>query len=92
MIATKYRGIGQLYCLIFLTLWWSTWILLLPLLDEHNSIHCYFPPRYYGLAIPATILIAGVSLLMLIAGILMVTPTKSLPVLDRILSNHPTLF
>lgn len=72
-MSTKRHGVFQLCLLTPVALWWSFWILLLPLLEEENILHQYFPPREYGLAIPATILIVGVSFLMCAAGCVMVT-------------------
>lgn len=73
MISTRNRGILQLCFLTALTIWWSIWILFLPLLDPEHFLHQLFPPCLYGLLIPATVLVVGIPFLMIVAAVTMIT-------------------
>ncbi|KAL5012569.1 hypothetical protein ScPMuIL_011120 [Solemya velum] len=48
----------------FVFTYYTIWVILLPFVDEGQSIHKFFPPRFYAIAAP---LIAGVIGLILIA-------------------------
>ncbi|KAJ3355980.1 hypothetical protein HDU83_002265 [Entophlyctis luteolus] len=54
--------------------YYTTWALLLPLLDESNSIHAYFPDRIWAVRIPVILLVVGGSM---ITGFVAVVLNKS---------------
>lgn len=40
-------------------LYYSTWVLVLPFVDESNSLHGFFLPRDYAIKIPVLLLLIG---------------------------------
>ncbi|KAJ3242171.1 hypothetical protein HDU78_001489 [Chytriomyces hyalinus] len=63
--STSDRLVGGILLLIsaFVFFYYSTWALILPLFDEANSIHAYFPDRVWAVRIPVILIVVGGSLI-----------------------------
>ncbi|KAI9360435.1 dolichol phosphate-mannose biosynthesis regulatory, partial [Zopfochytrium polystomum] len=46
---------------LFVFSYYTLWAMILPFIDESNSIHDYFPPRRLAIIIPLFLLVTGVS-------------------------------
>ena len=57
--------------------YYSTWVLVLPLLDAGHFLQPYFPPQVYAIAIPATALAVAVALVCTFVGIVMIKEARS---------------
>ncbi|RCH83192.1 hypothetical protein CU097_005493 [Rhizopus azygosporus] len=47
----------------FIFIYYSTWALITPFLEETNPLQDYFPPHEYSIYLPAAVLVAGVSVI-----------------------------
>ncbi|KAJ3779274.1 dolichol phosphate-mannose biosynthesis regulatory [Lentinula raphanica] len=45
----------------FVFTYYTTWAILLPLVDSSNAIHDYFPAREWAIRLPLFILVVGLS-------------------------------
>jgi len=50
--------------------YYTAWVGILPFVPDGNVLHAFFPPQMYAVAIPATLLSVGVTVIILVASLL----------------------
>ncbi|KAI7907444.1 dolichol phosphate-mannose biosynthesis regulatory [Cokeromyces recurvatus] len=48
---------------MFIFIYFTTWTFVTPFLDENSSLQKYFLPHEFAIYLPATLLIAGISVI-----------------------------
>ncbi|KAI8881026.1 hypothetical protein K501DRAFT_253885 [Backusella circina FSU 941] len=57
----KIVGAGACAAALVIFIYYSTWSLVLPFLDDSNTLKDFFLPWEYSIYLPAAVLVAGVS-------------------------------
>jgi len=72
----KALGSAMLFLAMAIFLYYTTWTIVLPFLDEPGPIHRYFPSREWAVRIPAFILVVGLTGIGIFIGKTMLATNK----------------
>jgi dolichyl-phosphate mannosyltransferase polypeptide 2 regulatory subunit len=68
----KSLGFLLLSTAVIIFLYYTVWVLVLPFADKQHPINSYFPPQYYAIALPATVLVVAVVMVSLFIGVVLI--------------------
>jgi len=72
----KALGGGMLLVAIVVFVYYTTWAILLPLIDPSNPIHNFFPAREWAIRLPAFLLVLGLTAIGLFIGSTIIKENK----------------
>lgn len=64
-LATKSVGIILLLLSLIILSYYTTWVIILPLINITHPLHAYFPDRTFAISVPATLGMVMVSFIVL---------------------------
>jgi dolichyl-phosphate mannosyltransferase polypeptide 2 regulatory subunit len=77
MVLDKLIGLGMLAVAIGVFVYYTTWVFVLPFVDETNCLNSLFLPRDYAIKLPVLLLlIAGVGVGSFVANVLIKNAEK----------------
>mmetsp|Transcript_33716 Transcript_33716/g.34344 ORF Transcript_33716/g.34344 Transcript_33716/m.34344 type:complete len:83 (+) Transcript_33716:293-541(+) len=72
----KVFGMALLSLSISIFTYYTTWVIVLPFIEPPNPLHNFFPPVVYAIAIPATLLVAGIVIISIFIGVVLVRESR----------------
>mmetsp|Transcript_1150 Transcript_1150/g.1863 ORF Transcript_1150/g.1863 Transcript_1150/m.1863 type:complete len:83 (-) Transcript_1150:32-280(-) len=75
-IADKLIGLSLVGASVFIFLYYTTWVFVVPYLDKSNILNSWFPPHQYAIAIPATLLVFGIVLISLFVSYVFIKQSR----------------
>jgi len=67
-VSDKVLGGGMLFTALFVFVYYTTWAIILPLIDSSSQVHHYFPSREWAIRLPAFLLVVGLTAIGLFVG------------------------
>lgn len=67
-VSDKVIGGGMLFTAFFVFIYYTTWAIVLPLIDSSSPVHDYFPAREWAVRLPAFLLVVGLTAIGLFVG------------------------
>jgi len=75
-VSDKVLGGGMLFTALFVFVYYTTWAIILPLIDPSSPVHNYFPAREWAVRLPAFLLVVGLTAIGLFVGSTIVKENK----------------
>ncbi|KAF9652864.1 dolichol phosphate-mannose biosynthesis regulatory [Thelephora ganbajun] len=75
-VSDKVLGGGMLFIALFVFIYYTTWAIILPLIDSSSPVHDYFPDREWAVRLPAFLLVVGLTAIGLFVGLTIVKENK----------------
>lgn len=72
MVEMHTLGQTLLYSLVAFYLYYTVWIMVMPLIDEDHAAHTYFPDRNIGLTVTTLLAYMLISLIFTMSGIILI--------------------
>jgi len=67
-VSDKVLGGGMLLTALAVFVYYTTWAIILPLIDSSSPVHDYFPAREWAVRLPAFLLVVGLTAIGIFVG------------------------